>query len=137
MRNVRGGIVPVSSLHADELFLAPGAPSPAMELSESLRNFLESGEDWERKNTNVKGVSLIKLPKTRSRPASLAIEINPVTDKGTPMKKKGVMLMGSFELTAFREIFNNPKLDVLLTTLEEIAPGRKPQKTEEGGVLEI
>lgn len=108
-----------------------------MDLSESLRNFLENGEDWERKNTNVKGVSLIKLPKTRSRPASLAIEINPVTDKGTPMKKKGVMLMGSFELVAFREILNNPKVDKLLSTVEEIAPGRKPQKAEEGGVLEI
>lgn len=53
--------------------------------------------------TSIRGVTILKLPQTKSRPASLAIEINPLTDKGTPMKKKGVMIMGQAELNAFRE----------------------------------
>ena len=60
-----------------------------MELSESLKEFVEEGQDWERKNTSVKGVSIVRMPPYKNRPASLAIEINPVKEDGSPMKKKG------------------------------------------------
>jgi hypothetical protein len=108
-----------------------------MELTESLRAFLETGEDWERKNTTLKGVSIIKLPLTRSRPASLAIEINPPNEKGTPMKKKGIMIMGRGELSAFRELFNNEKVEALLMSIEEVAPGKKGSKSGKDDILEI
>jgi hypothetical protein len=108
-----------------------------MELTESLRAFLETGEDWERKNTTLKGVSIIKLPQTRSRPASLAIEINPPNEKGTPMKKKGIMIMGRGELSAFRELFNNEKVEALLVSIEEVAPGKKGSKSGKDDILEI
>jgi hypothetical protein len=108
-----------------------------MELVDTLRVFLENGEDWERKMTSIRGVTILKLPQTKSRPASLAIEINPLTDKGTPMKKKGVMIMGPSDLKAFRDIFNNEKVGVLITSIESIAPARKGAKGEEGDVLQI
>lgn len=108
-----------------------------MELMDTLRSFLENGEDWERKLTSIRGVTILKLPQTKSRSASLAIEINPLTEKGTPMKKKGVMIMGPSDLKAFREIFNNEKVEVLLTSIESIAPTRKGMKGEEGDVLQI
>lgn len=108
-----------------------------MELSDTLRNFLENGEDWERKMTSIKGVTILKLPQTKSRPASLAIEINPLTEKGTPMKKKGVMIMGSGELKAFRDIFSNEKVEALITTMEEILPARKSGKPGQEDVLQI
>ncbi|MCU0632244.1 MAG: hypothetical protein MUC66_04620 [Methanolinea sp.] len=108
-----------------------------MELNEVLRAFLESGEDWERKNTSVKGVSIIKLPGTKSRAPSLAIEINPVNEKGVPMKKKGVMVMSGGELSAFRDIFSSPKVDGLIRTIEEITPGKRGQKSGASDVLEI
>jgi len=96
-----------------------------MELAESLREFVEEGQDWERKNTSVKGVSIIRLPQYKTRPASLAIDINPVGETGLPMKKKGIMIMSATELQAFREIFKNEKLDNLVKTLEEVT-GKKP-----------
>ena len=34
-----------------------------------LKEFLDNGRDWERKQTNVPGVFLIRLPQFRSRPA--------------------------------------------------------------------
>ncbi|OPX72112.1 MAG: hypothetical protein A4E38_00755 [Methanoregulaceae archaeon PtaB.Bin108] len=108
-----------------------------MELNDTLRAFLETGDDWERKNTSVKGVSIIKLPGTKSRAPSLAIEINPVGEKGIPMKKKGVMVMSGGELRAFQEIFSNPKVDGLIRTIEDISPGKKGQKGGSGDILEI
>jgi hypothetical protein len=40
-----------------------------------LTDFLREGKDWERKQTNVPGVFLLKLPAFRSRPACIAIKL--------------------------------------------------------------
>ena len=96
-----------------------------MELTESLKEFIEEGSDWERKNTSVKGVSIIKLPKYKNRAASLAIDINPIGENGLPMKKKGIMIMNAAELHAFRETLKNEKLDNLVKVLEDVT-GHKP-----------
>jgi hypothetical protein len=96
-----------------------------MELTQTLKTFIEDGQDWERKNTSVKGVSIIRLPATKNRPASLAIDINPVGENGLPMKKKGIMIMNAAELAAFMAAFTNEKVDSLITALEEVLPERK------------
>ncbi|MFA6226101.1 MAG: hypothetical protein WC620_08000 [Methanoregula sp.] len=95
-----------------------------MELAESLNEFIKDGQDWERKNTSVKGVAIIRLPQNKNRAASLAIDINPIGENGLPMKKKGIMIMNTAELHAFRETFKNEKLDNLISVLEEVS-GRK------------
>jgi hypothetical protein len=96
-----------------------------MELTDTLRVFIEEGKDWERKQTSVKGVSLIRLPATKNRAASLAIDINPLGENGLPMKKKGIMIMNGAELSAFRTIFTNEKIDSLVKALEDVLPERK------------
>jgi len=73
----------------------------------------------------VKGVSIIRLPATKNRPASIAIDFNPIGDTGLPMKKKGVMIMNANELAGFRAIFTNEKVDSLMKALEEVLPERK------------
>jgi len=108
-----------------------------MELIENIRAFLENGEDWERKVTSIKGVSLLKLPGTKTRPAALAIEINPLNEKGVPMKRKGVIVTGSNELRAFRDIFGNEKIDVLMEAVEEITPGKKQRRENEEDILHV
>ncbi|HUU74888.1 MAG TPA: hypothetical protein VMW63_02235 [Methanoregulaceae archaeon] len=108
-----------------------------MDLTQNLKAFLENGEDWERKGTSLGGVSILKLPGTKTRQASLAIEINPLNEKGVPMKKKGIIIMGSNELRAFREIFNNEKTDTLISAVEEIIPGRKKVMGKDEDVLQI
>jgi hypothetical protein len=109
-----------------------------MELAETLKSFIEEGADWERKHTSVKGVSIIRLPATKNRAASLAIDINPIGANGLPMKKKGIMIMNAAEIAAFRAAFNNEKIDGLVAALEEVLPERKsagkPSKTD---VLQI
>jgi hypothetical protein len=48
------------------------------EANERLRQFLNEGSNWERKATNIPGAFLFRLPASKGRPASLAIEINPL-----------------------------------------------------------
>jgi hypothetical protein len=47
------------------------------------------------------------------------------------------MIMGTSDLKAFREMFNNEKVEVLINSIESIAPSRKGMKGEEGDVLQI
>lgn len=109
-----------------------------MELTKTLKDFIEEGADWERKQTSLKGVSLIRLPATKNRAASLAIDINPVGENGLPMKKKGIMIMNAAELAAFRATFNNEKVDSLIAALEEVLPERKSAgKPAKADVLQI
>jgi hypothetical protein len=108
-----------------------------MDMKDTLKSFLETGDDWERKETSLPGVSLIRLPRTKTRPASLAVEINPVNEKGAGIKKKGIMIMGLAELNAFQEVFSNEKLAVLLTAIEDVIPVKKIQKPEKSDILEI
>lgn len=109
-----------------------------MELAATLRTFIEEGQDWERKHTSVKGVSIIRLPATKYRPPSLAIDINPIGENGLPMKKKGVMIMNSAEMAAFRATINNEKVDGLVAALEEVFPERKSSgKQAKPDVLQI
>ena len=109
-----------------------------MELTETLKTFIEEGQDWERKQTSVKGVSIIRLPATKNRAASLAIDINPVGENGLPMKKKGIMIMNAAELLAFRSAFSNEKVDGLIKALEDVLPERKSAgKTAKTDVLQI
>ena len=108
-----------------------------MEITDNLREFLETGEDWERKSTSLPGVSLIRLPSTRSRPASLAIEVNPPDENGRPMKKKGLMVMSAQEIAAFRGIFSNPKLENLMKAMEAVLPEKKTTKKASRDVIEI
>ena len=109
-----------------------------MELAQTLKAFIEEGQDWERKNTSVRGISIIRLPATKNRPASLAIDINPVGPNGLPMKKKGIMIMNGAELAAFRAAFNNEKVDNLMAALEEVLPERKSSgKPAKPDVLQI
>jgi hypothetical protein len=109
-----------------------------MELAATLKSFIEEGQDWERKHTSVKGVSIIRLPATKNRAPSLAIDINPIGDNGLPMKKKGIMIMNSAEIAAFRAVFNNEKVDGLIAALEDVLPERKSQgKPAKPDVLQL
>lgn len=108
-----------------------------MEIHETLLTFLENGEDWERKQTSVPGLSIIKLPKTRTRPASLALDLNPIGENGLPMKRKGLMVMSTAELAALRSLITNEKIDQLFAAITEVMPEKRPARTVSDSILEI
>jgi hypothetical protein len=109
-----------------------------MELTDTLKDFMETGGDWERKATSLAGVSIIRLPATKNRPASLAIDVNPINEAGLPMKKKGIMIMNAAELAAFRALFTSEKMDGLINALETVLPEKKAAaKAKKSDVLQI
>jgi hypothetical protein len=109
-----------------------------MSSGDKLGQFLEEGKDWERKPTNISGIFLFKLPEYRGRPASLAIEINPLNTNGVPSKKRGIVIKSSEELNSILELVNNSKVLQLAKSIDEVNPERKAySKNESSDVFEI
>jgi hypothetical protein len=108
-----------------------------MTADERLLQFLKEGKDWERKATTIPGVFLLRLPTFKGRPASLAIEINPVDSSGSASKKRGVVLRSAAELEEMNRILSNSKLLQLAKSIEEVNPERKPSVKTEGDIFEI
>ena len=105
---------------------------------ERLSQFLKEGKDWERKPTNVAGVFLFKLPEYRGRPASIAIEINPLNSNGTPSKKRGIVIKSLEELNSILELISNSKVLQLAQSIDSVNPERKTMvKSESNEVFEI
>ena len=106
-----------------------------MTVDERLMQFLKDGKDWERKATSIPGVFLLKLPAFRGKPASLAIEINPVSSSGSATKKRGVVIRSSPELEEISRLLSNSKLAELAKNIDEVNPEKVLTKT--GGSEDI
>ncbi len=92
-----------------------------------LREHLKDAEDWGKMETPIPGVYVVKVPATKTRPALLFLEINPIKQDGKPIKRKGLFI-GSFEnLLLFSEALADDKVVQLIRTLEEINPKAQTQ----------
>jgi hypothetical protein len=105
---------------------------------ERLREFLETGGDWEKLKTSIPGVFVQKLPPYRSSPSRLAIEINPVDASGNPTKRRGLLIRFQDEYEVFKELLNDEKLPKLMDMLDKVNPGakRRTKKLDED-IIEI
>jgi hypothetical protein len=116
----------------------PGIASCEARMSnERLMQFLKSGRDWERRATTVPGIFILRLPGDSKRPASLAVELNPVDDLGRPTKKRGLVLRSSEELEAFRRLINDEKLTILIGKIGEVNPRKDVVKRRGGAGEEV
>ena len=102
------------------------------EADERLRQFLNEGRNWERKATNIPGVFLFRLPASKGRPASLAIEINPVDTYGSITKKRGVVIRSASELDDISRLLGHPKVGELSKKIDVVNPKREVT-TSKGG----
>jgi hypothetical protein len=93
--------------------------------NERLRQFLEEGKNWERKATNLAGVFLFRLPASKGRPASLAIEINPVDAYGSVTKKRGIVIRCASELDEISRILGHTKVGELSKKIDAVNPKRE------------
>ncbi|MFX1457069.1 MAG: hypothetical protein ACFFDB_16965 [Promethearchaeota archaeon] len=87
-----------------------------------LKDHLKNGADWEKMETPIEGVSVVKVPATKSRPALLHLEINPLKEDGKPMKKRGLFVGSKEMLIKFSEALNDDKTFQLIGELEKINP---------------
>ena len=99
-------------------------------LEEALKDILKNAKDWERRATTVPGVFILKLPKYRTIPPRLVVELNPVNEYGKPSKRRGLIIRGSDDLKKYRELINDEKLDKLISTLDYV----NPTTAKKGGV---
>jgi hypothetical protein len=108
------------------------------EADERLRQFLNEGRNWERKVTNIPGVFLFRLPASKGRPASLAIEINPVDPYGSITKKRGVVIRSSLELDEISGLLSHSKVGELSKKIDAVNPKREATTGKSGpDVFEI
>jgi hypothetical protein len=91
-------------------------------LEQKLREFMRSGEDWERSRTSIPGVFVVKLPGRGTRGPELVLEINPVDGQGQPKKKRGYMVRGKADLEELTRILSDPRLTRLAEALETVNP---------------
>lgn len=87
-----------------------------------LIEFLENGKDWERKQTNIPGVFLIRLPQFRSRPACIGVELDALNRGGGGNRRRGIILRTSEELQQLLDIVSNKKLRELTSSIEKVNP---------------
>jgi len=90
---------------------------------EALKEFLDKGKDWEKLETDIAGVFVVKIPGTKTRGARLMVEVNPV-DKATgqPKKRKGLFVSDYEMYLQFREALEQDEIPALLQTLEDVNP---------------
>jgi hypothetical protein len=91
-------------------------------IQNQLKDHLEKGKDWEKMETPIPGVFVVKIPATKTRPSLLSLEVNPLKDNGNPMKKKGLFVTNKEMLVKFGEALNDDKVYQLIIELENINP---------------
>ncbi len=87
-----------------------------------LKEHLKNGKDWEKMETPVDGVSVVKVPATKTRPALLFLEINPIKEDGKPLKRKGLFVGNKEILIKFSEALNDDKTFQLIGEIEKVNP---------------
>ena len=91
-------------------------------IENQLENHLKGGEDWEKMETPIPGVFVVKVPATKTKPALLFLEVNPLKDDGKPLKKRGLFIGSKEMLLKFSEALNDDKTFQLIGELEKINP---------------
>ena len=89
------------------------------EVNDKLARFLREGQNWEKRTTNIQGVSLLKLPAFKKSPPSIGIEVNP---EGIATKKRGIIIRSGSELEQINQLLANPKVIELAKKIEAINP---------------
>ena len=87
-----------------------------------LKEHLEKGDDWEKMDTPVPGLSVVKVPATKTKPALLFLEVNPLKEDGKPLKRKGLFIGNKEILIKFSEALNDDKTFQLIGEMEKVNP---------------
>jgi len=94
-----------------------------------LEEHLNSGGDWEKMETYIDGVEIIKYPSTKSRSAILGVEINPIKD-GKKIKRKGLNISNEEQLVLFGEYLMNDDLIELIKIMDQINGTQPPMEAK-------
>lgn len=99
------------------------------QLKTKIKDALKDVKPWQRVPTSVSGVYLVKTPADTSK-ESIMVEINPLNERGSPMKRRGLFLKDTMEFGGFKGIFENGSVMDLLDAIEEIDGREKKQEVK-------
>ncbi len=92
------------------------------EIKKQLKDHLENAADWEKMETPVPGVFVVKVPATKNRPSLLFLEVNPLKDDGKPLKRKGLFVGNKEFLVKYSEALSDDKVYQLINEIEKVNP---------------
>ncbi|NVM35112.1 MAG: hypothetical protein HWN81_05920 [Candidatus Lokiarchaeota archaeon] len=92
------------------------------DIQEQLKKHLDDAEPWEKMETPVPGVFVVKVPATKTRPALLFLEVNPLKNDGNPMKRKGLFIRNKEMYLAFKEALEEDNIFTILQNIETVNP---------------
>lgn len=100
------------------------------ELQAQLKEHLKNADDWDKMETPIDGVFVVKVPATKTRAALLFMEVNPLKEDGKPMKRKGLFIGSREMLVKFSEALQEDKVYQLIGEIESVNPESKKQSTK-------
>ena len=92
------------------------------DIKAQLTEHLKNAADWEKMETPVDGVYIVKVPATKTRPSLLFLEINPLKEDGKPLKRKGLFVGSKEFLIKFSEALSDDKVFQLIGEMDEVNP---------------
>ena len=92
------------------------------DIKTQLKDHLKNAKDWEKMETPVESVFVVKVPATKTRPALLFLEVNPLKDDGKPLKRKGLFVGNKEFLVKFSEALSDDKVFQLIGEIEQVNP---------------
>ncbi|MBN1215074.1 MAG: hypothetical protein JXA99_06465 [Candidatus Lokiarchaeota archaeon] len=99
-------------------------------IQSQLEDHLANAKEWEKMETPVPGVFVVKAPGTKTKPALLYLEINPLKEDGNPMKRKGLFIGSNEMYVKFYEALADDRVQRLVKEIEEINPEQSSSKTK-------
>lgn len=99
-----------------------------IEQKKKLVEAVEESIAWERIQTNVEGIFIVKTP-TQKNNQNVFVELNPSVN-GQPVKKRGIYLKNKNELKAFINLLTNPKVEEVINVINEYYGKQKASKIE-------
>lgn len=105
------------------------------EVTTLLREFLSKGDDWQRKGTSIPGIAIIKMPATKTKSASLGLELNPVV-AGNPTKRRGMTFLSIEEIDAAVEALTDARSELIAECMVAVTGG-KASMNKDSGMIDI
>ena len=93
-------------------------------MKDQLKKFLKEGNAWEKMETDVKGIFIVKTPGSKNNPdkARLMLELIPVDENNKPRKRKGLYLSDRETFNQYVNLLSEDYITKILITIEEVNP---------------
>lgn len=88
-----------------------------------LEDFLKTATDWEKMETPLRGISVSKVPETKTRGPKLNIVVKPTGNNGLPLKKRGLFISSYHMLEGFLSAFKDDRAELLIRIIEHVNRG--------------